>query len=62
MNDQAFSINENATAGSVVGNMIATDPDQGQSLYIQHFSGNTGSAFAIHPVLGEIISKQLSSP
>jgi VCBS repeat-containing protein len=54
MNDQAFSINENATAGSVVGNMIATDPDQGQSLTYSIFSGNTGSAFAIHPVLGEI--------
>ncbi|MHC1775972.1 MAG: cadherin domain-containing protein, partial [Lentimicrobium sp.] len=54
MIDRSFSINENAPASSLVGNMIATDPDQGQTLTYSILSGNIGSAFAIDPVFGEI--------
>jgi hypothetical protein len=54
MSAQTFSINENAAAGSAVGTMIATDPDNGQTITYSIQSGNTGTAFAINPTSGAI--------
>lgn len=45
---------ENSVTGTIVGAVAATDPNAGQSLTYQIMSGNTGGAFAINPINGEI--------
>lgn len=47
---QTFSINENSYAGTIIGQVSATDPDPGQSLTYSILSGNSGNAFAISPM------------
>jgi|GEM_PF-602816 len=44
---QTFAINENSPAGTQVGPLVASDPDEGQTLSYQFTSGNTGNAFQI---------------
>jgi hypothetical protein len=58
MSAQTFSINENAANGTSVGTMVATNPDQGQTIVYSIQSGNTGSAFAINASTGVISVKQ----
>ena len=50
VNDQSFSMNENAAKGTVVGTVVATDPDAGDTLTYAITGGNTGGAFAINAV------------
>ncbi len=53
---QSFAVNENSANGTVVGQVLATDPDYGtvfQNWSI--LSGNTSNAFTINPTTGEII-------
>ncbi len=45
--DQTFQVAENSAAGTVVGSVIATDPDVGQNLSYAIVAGNTESAFEI---------------
>jgi VCBS repeat-containing protein len=45
--NQSFSVSENSPAGSSVGQVVASDPDPGQSLSYAILSGNTGNTFAI---------------
>ncbi|MCD4697649.1 MAG: cadherin domain-containing protein, partial [Bacteroidales bacterium] len=52
--NQSFAIDENSTNGSSVGIVIATDPDNGQSLAYGITSGNTDNAFNINAATGEI--------
>jgi 6-phosphogluconolactonase (cycloisomerase 2 family) len=52
--DDTFSIAENASPGAVVGTANASDPETGESLTWRIVSGNTGSAFAIDSSTGEI--------
>ncbi|HNX90133.1 MAG TPA: cadherin repeat domain-containing protein, partial [Paludibacteraceae bacterium] len=52
--NQSFSINENSSNGTLVGNVAASDPDAGQTLTYSILSGNTGSAFAINASTGAI--------
>jgi Cadherin domain/Domain of unknown function (DUF4114) len=47
INDQAFQIAENSAAGALVGAVVASDPDAGQSLSYAIVSGNESGAFAI---------------
>lgn len=54
INAQSFSINENASNGTVVGTVVASDPDAGQTLTYSILSGNTNSAFAISSTIGAI--------
>ncbi|MBK7172697.1 MAG: cadherin domain-containing protein [Bacteroidales bacterium] len=54
ISNQAFSIAENSSNGSIVGNIIATDPDAGQSLTFSILSGNTSSAFSINTSTGQL--------
>ena len=51
---QSFNVNENTDVGTVVGTVVASDPDVGQTLTYAITAGNTGSAFAIDPNTGEI--------
>jgi hypothetical protein len=51
--DQAFTIDENSPYTSVVGTVLATDPDEGQTLTYSITDGNTGNAFAIAPDTAE---------
>jgi hypothetical protein len=52
--NQAFSVNENSPNGTAVGNVVATDPDAGQTLTYTILSGNTNSAFALNSSTGAI--------
>ncbi|MCX5671401.1 MAG: YbhB/YbcL family Raf kinase inhibitor-like protein [Planctomycetota bacterium] len=54
VDDQAFSVDENSAAGTVVGTVLATDPDAGDGLTYSITDGNTGTAFAIDAATGEI--------
>jgi autotransporter-associated beta strand protein len=52
---QGFSVAENAALATVVGTVVATDPDANSILSEWTIvSGNTGSAFAINPTTGQI--------
>lgn len=51
---QQFIVEENANAGTVVGTVVASDPDAGQSLTYAIISGNTGNAFTINQATGAI--------
>ncbi len=54
MNNQIFSIAENSGNGSSVGDVVASDPDAGQTLSYSIISGNTNNAFAINSSTGAI--------
>jgi uncharacterized repeat protein (TIGR01451 family) len=54
INDQSFSVAENSPNGTVVGTVLASDPDAGDSLSFAITAGNTGSTFAINPATGQI--------
>ncbi|HET6425430.1 MAG TPA: cadherin domain-containing protein, partial [Planctomycetaceae bacterium] len=51
---RSFTIIENASAGTSVGTITATDPDAGQSVTYAITGGNTGNAFAINAATGAI--------
>lgn len=53
-NDGAFAISENAANGTSVGTVSANDPDSGDVLNYLITGGNTGGAFAIDNMTGEI--------
>ncbi len=48
ISNQEFSVDEYTSAGEEVGQVIATDPDNGQSLIYAILDGNTDMAFAIN--------------
>lgn len=53
---QSFAVNENPANGTVVGQVLATDPDYGTIFQAWSIlSGNTNNAFTINPTTGEII-------
>jgi hypothetical protein len=52
INNQSFSIAENSANGTIVGTVIATNPDAGQTLTYSILSGNTSEAFAIRASTG----------
>ncbi len=54
INDQTFSLAENSPNGTVVGTVLASDPDAGDSLTFAITAGNTGNTFAINPASGQI--------
>ncbi len=54
INDQAFQIAENSAAGTLVGAVVASDPDAGQSLSYAIVAGNESGAFSVNAATGEI--------
>jgi uncharacterized delta-60 repeat protein len=55
LNDQSLgSIPENTANGTVVGTVVATDPDVGQTLTYAITLGNTNGAFAINSGTGQV--------
>lgn len=52
--DQSFSVNENAPPATIVGTVLASDPDAGQTLAYAITAGNTGNAFAIDSMTGQL--------
>lgn len=53
--DQQFSINENSTNSTLVGNVEATDSDKDQTLKYYIISGNLDNAFKIDSLTGAIL-------
>jgi hypothetical protein len=54
INNQTFNVASNATNGTIVGTVIASDPNQGQTLTFSITSGNTNGAFAINSASGVV--------
>ncbi len=52
--DQAFAVDENSANGSVVGSILASDPDVGDTLSFAVTGGSGASAFAVNSSNGEI--------
>jgi len=50
--DQSFSVAEAVANGTIVGTVVATDPDAGQILSYSILSGNANGAFAINTLNG----------
>ena len=50
--DQGFQLNENSPDGTVIGTVVASDPDAGQTIIYSIVSGNTNVAFAIDAITG----------
>ena len=50
--NQTFVIGDGSANGTVVGSVIASDPDAGNTLSYSITGGNTGSAFSINAVTG----------
>ncbi len=55
ISNQTFSVMEFASNSTSVGTVYATDPDANQSLSYFITSGNTGNAFSINILTGELI-------
>lgn len=53
--NQSFSVSQNATNGTLIGSVIASDPNTGQTLIYSITAGNTNSAFAINASSGNLI-------
>ncbi|HUQ68527.1 MAG TPA: cadherin repeat domain-containing protein, partial [Planctomycetaceae bacterium] len=54
INPQTFTISENRPTGHLVGMVIASDPDVGQTLTYAITAGNAGNVFAINAATGQI--------
>ena len=54
INGQAFSVDERSPNGTVVGTVVASDPDEGQTPAYAITAGNTNNVFAIDPATGRI--------
>jgi len=54
IDDDSFVIAEDAPISTTVGTPVASDPETGESLDWSILSGNTGGAFAINALTGEI--------
>ncbi|MCX5672155.1 MAG: cadherin domain-containing protein [Planctomycetota bacterium] len=54
ISNQAFSVPENCPNGAVVGTVLASDPDAGQTLVYAIAAGNTDDAFAIDAATGQL--------
>ncbi|MBK7028626.1 MAG: cadherin repeat domain-containing protein [Bacteroidales bacterium] len=52
--NQSFSVAENASNGTNIGTIMASDPDAGQILTYFILSGNTSNAFAINAITGQL--------
>jgi VCBS repeat-containing protein len=52
--NQLFIINENSLNGTVIGTVVATDPDAGQTLAYSILSGNVTNDFVINATTGVI--------
>ena len=58
---QTFSVAENSPIGTVVGTVVASDPDAGQTLTYAITAGNTNGAFAISASTGQLTVANISA-
>ena len=54
VSDQGFSLNENSEVGSVLGTVVASDPNVGDVLGYTITAGNDGGAFSINAGNGQV--------
>ena len=52
--EQVFSVNERSPSGTVIGNIIASDPDSGQVLSFKIQSGNKDQVIRLDSLSGEL--------
>jgi hypothetical protein len=53
-NNQTFQVEENSSIGTLVGTILAVDPDTGQALSYIIQTGNTGGTFAVAASTGQV--------
>lgn len=56
ISDQSFDISTAKTKDDLIGKVIASDPDSGQTLSYSIIQGNSSGMFSIIPTTGEIIA------
>lgn len=61
IDDQGFNINENSPNGTLIGSIIASDPDNGQSLSYSIISGNTSNAVSLNQTTGALTVNNTSA-
>jgi len=54
VNVQSFALNENSAIGTNVGTVVASDPNAGDVLTYTITAGNTGGAFTINSLTGQL--------
>jgi uncharacterized protein YjdB len=54
INDQTFSVKENSANGTLVGTVLASDPDADQTLSYSIIGGNSDNIFEINSASGEL--------
>lgn len=54
INNQSFTVSQSAGIGTVVGRILASDPDQGQTISYSIVSGNTNSVFSLNSSTGNL--------
>jgi len=55
INNQTFNVNENSANATLVGTIVTTDPDAGQTKTFSIESGNTGGTFSINAATGALL-------
>ncbi len=55
--EQTFSVNERSQTGTIIGKIVATDPDSGQSLSFRIESGNENQVIQLDTLSGELSVK-----
>ncbi len=61
ISNQSFTASQNASNGTLIGTIVASDPDQGQSLAYTITSGNTNAAFALNQGNGRLTVSNASA-
>ncbi len=57
--NQQFEISEKKSSGDLIGQVIASDPNQNQTLSYSIIQGNTQNMFAINSATGEITTNEM---
>jgi len=54
INEQVFYVHNKLSVGELIGQLIASDPDQGQILTYEIVDGNISDMFSVNPLSGEL--------
>ena len=61
ISNQTFTVSQGVTNGTLIGTVVASDPNQGQTLAYTITSGNTGGALALNQSSGKLTVAKASA-